>query len=247
MSLLVFMFVAALGAIIGSFLNALSFRFNTGRSMGGRSRCMHCRHELAAADLVPIFSYLFLRGKCRYCHARISSQYPLVEGTALVLAVFTYISHPDPASFAFWFVVWMILLFSVIYDIRHTIIPWSCSLSLIALAFLYVLSHEPSFFDFLAGPLLALPLFTISLLSWGRWMGWADGVLELSLGWLLGLAVGFTALVLAFWSGAIVGTLLLLVKKRYTMKSEIPFAPFLILGAAVAHFFHVDFFSAIQW
>jgi len=95
---------------------------------------------------------------------------------------------------------------------------------------------------------LALPLFLLSAVSKGRWMGWADSVLELSLGAFLGLSAGATALMLAFWSGAIVGILLLILPRifsrlhffRYTIKSEMPFAPFLVLGAALAYFFHVD-------
>ena len=90
---------ALLGAIIGSFLNALSFRFNTGRGMSGRSRCMHCGHTLSPFDLVPILSYLFLRGRCRYCDARLSLQYPLVEAVAATLAVLIYMAHPDDSYF----------------------------------------------------------------------------------------------------------------------------------------------------
>jgi leader peptidase (prepilin peptidase) / N-methyltransferase len=239
-------FFICLGAIIGSFLNALSFRFNTGRSMGGRSRCMHCGHTLSALDLVPILSYIFLKGRCRYCGSKISLQYPLVEATAAIVALLIYLNHSEPLEFSFWFLVWMTLLFIVIYDIRHTIIPWSASLLLCALSLGYVLVTGPHLYALLAGPILALPLFLISLVSLGRWMGWADSLLELSLGWLLGLALGASALMIAFWSGAVVGSLLLLVKKRYTMKSEIPFAPFLIFGAGVAHLVHVDFFQSLQ-
>lgn len=103
-----------------------------------------------------------------------------------------------------------------------------------------------------AGPLLALPLFLLSLVSGGRWMGWGDSALELSLGWYAGFSMGLTALMFGFWGGAIVGVALLSLKytwrsthSRFTMNSEIPFAPFLILGAAVVHFFHVDLFPYI--
>ncbi len=261
------MLVAAIlfGVIVGSFINALSFRFNTGRpflsaqGMGGRSRCMQCGHTLSALDLVPVFSYLFLGGKCRYCGSRISVQYPLVELAAGALAGGVYLINPQPLLFAFWFVVWMTLLFTVIYDIKHKIIPWSCSLLLLALALAYLFAGFVPLhtFTLLAGPLLALPLFLLSLVSQGRWMGWADSLLELSLGAFLGLSAGATALMLAFWSGAIIGIILVLFSRLsfyissrggsfgYTIKSEMPFAPFLILGAALAYFFHVDFFSII--
>ena len=251
----------ALGAIVGSFLNALSFRLGTGKSvLRGRSRCMRCNATLRARDLVPLFSYAFVRGRCRYCASRISAQYPLVEAAGAALSLLVFLEHPAPPAFIFWLAVWMTLLFIVVYDIRHKIIPASASLSLGALALVFALSAETLF----SGPMLAAPLFLISFFSRGRAMGWGDGALELSLGWLLGLSAGLTALMLAFWSGALVGIAFLLSSKvpaspkasslaecrrasrvGYTMKSEVPLAPFLILGAAVAHFLHVDFFPSL--
>ena len=258
MYLLLFAFFA-LGTILGSFINALVFRFNTGRGVGGRSRCMHCGHQLTALDLIPILSFLFLRGKCRYCGAKISIQYPLVELVAGALALLVYLRHPELSAFSFQLSVWMTLLFVVVYDIRHGIIPWSVSGLLAALALVYIGFSFLGYLDFvspniltksltwslLAGPILAAPLFFFSLVSRGTWMGWGDSALELSLGWLLGLTVGATALVLAFWSGAAVGIALILFKRGYKMKSELPFAPFLVLGALAAHFFHVDFFATL--
>jgi prepilin signal peptidase PulO-like enzyme (type II secretory pathway) len=243
---------AVFGAILGSFLNALSFRFNTGKSIffssttgAARSRCMHCGATLGPADLVPIFSFLFLRGRCRHCGSLISWQYPLVEAAAAALSVLAFVAHPAPAAYAFWLLVWMVLLFVVVYDIRHGIIPWSCSILLAVLGVAGILFGFVSqdIWQWAAGPALAAPLAFISLISGGRWMGWGDGALELSLGWLLGPTAGFTALMIAFWSGAIVGIVALALSKKVTMKTEVPFAPFLILGALVAHFFNVDFFS----
>lgn len=265
---------AVLGLIAGSFLNALSFRFNTGqkffsaRGMGGRSRCMHCGHALSTLDLVPLFSFLFLRGRCRYCGARISWQYPLVEAAAAALSVLVYLQYPiiagpgiQPVPFLFWFVVWMTLLFIVLYDIKHKIIPWSSSGLLAGLSALSLFVDfqtlqfvVPGMWALLAGPLLALPLFLLSLFSGGAWMGWGDSALELSLGWLLGVSLGATALCLAFWIGAVAGLMLLSLSRLpassrffgYTIRSEMPFAPFLVLGALLALFFHVDFFSSFS-
>jgi leader peptidase (prepilin peptidase)/N-methyltransferase len=242
-------FAAGLGIILGSFLNALLFRFNTGKSvMQGRSACMRCGHALNAADLVPILSFALLRGRCRYCRAKISWQYPLVEAAAGLLAIGVYLQTGATPWFAYWLAVWLTLLFVVVYDLRHYIIPWSASLALIALALLGValtIAGYPggAMGEWWAGPALAAPLLLISLFSGGRWMGWGDGFLELSLGWLMGISLGLTAFFVAFWSGALVGVLLLLTaKNRYTMKSEVPFAPFLILGCAVAYFLHADLF-----
>jgi len=249
----IFVFVAGLGAILGSFLNALLFRFNTGKSvLAGRSACMRCGHTLGALDLVPLLSFVFLRGKCRYCSARISWQYPVVEATAGLLAVLVFLQTGPSVWFAYWLAVWLVLLFIVVYDLRHLIIPWSASLALMGLALVGVvlsMAGQPggAWGEWWAGPALAAPLLLISLVSRGRWMGWGDGFLQLSLGWLLGISMGLTALLFAFWSGAIIGILLhLMAKNRYTMKSEVPFAPFLILGCAAAYFLHADLFPYLK-
>ncbi len=254
------------GAIVGSFLNALLFRYGTGKSvMRGRSQCVHCGHTLAALDLVPIFSYIFLRGKCRYCGTNVSMQYPLVEIVGAMLSLGIFLQYPQPLFYAFWLLVWMTILFLIVYDIRHTVLPWSCTLLLIALSLAYVGFTHQDMWGWLAGPILAAPLAFLSLVSRGRWMGWGDGVLELSLGWFLGVSAGVTALLLAVWIGATVGIALVILPKilakirrkvfamlsyqdqwklrgyGFTMSSEIPFAPFMAMGAALVFFFHVDF------
>ncbi len=237
---------AALGLILGSFLNALLFRYNTGKSvLRGRSRCMHCGHTLAFLDLIPVFSYMYLRAACRYCRSRISWQYPIVEIAASALSVLVYLQNPEPMQFALGLAVWMALLFVVVYDLRHKIIPWSASGLLAVLALIQIFIFHFSFSNILAGPLLAAPLLLLSLVSRGRWMGWGDGALQIGLGWLLGLTAGLTAFVLAFWTGAVVGILLILFSKGVTIKSEVPLAPFLIFGAACAYFLHVDLFQTL--
>ncbi|MSR70447.1 prepilin peptidase [Candidatus Kaiserbacteria bacterium] len=244
------MFIIAagvLGAILGSFLNALLFRYNTGRSVAaGRSRCMSCGHTLAPLDLVPVLSYAVLLGKCRYCQSHISVQYPLVEALSALLAVALYVRNPEPLHFFLSLFVWMVLLFVLVYDLRHKIIPWSAmGLAILGAGALLVLDREFTSEALTAGVALAAPLLLLSAVSRGTWMGWADGVLEFGLGLLLGLSAGASALVMAFWIGAVVGITLLILPRGYTMKSEVPFAPFLILGAALSYFLHVDFLQTL--
>jgi prepilin signal peptidase PulO-like enzyme (type II secretory pathway) len=247
-----------LGAILGSFLNALLFRFNTGKGMGGRSHCMRCNHTLGALDLVPVFSFAFLGGRCRYCGTKISAQYPLVELAAGLLSAELYLMFPDTFVFAFWLFAWLVVLFIFVYDLRHLIIPWSASLLLLTLSAcsVWVRGVDPKS-ALIAGIALALPLFLLSLVSRGRWMGWADSLLELSFGVLLGFSPGLSALFIGIWSGALFGIGLIAYtrltpsgrshgeKRGFTIQSEIPFAPFLAFGAAVAFFFHVDFFNTL--
>jgi len=146
-----------------------------------------------------------------------------------------------------------LLVIILIYDIRHKIIPDTFVYTFIALPFsitsfiLFVnittqqIVTLQMLLPFLAGPILFLPFFLLSFLSRGAWMGYGDGKLALGIGWFLGLHGGFTAILLAFWIGAIVGVLLLLFgrSKKFTMKSAIPFAPFLILGFMVVFFFDI--------
>lgn len=233
-----------LGAILGSFINALSFRWGSGSIWRGRSRCMHCGHTLAARDLVPIVSYLETGGRCRYCGSRISAQYPLVEAGGALLALAVYNLHPEPTAFFFWLAVWMTILFVVVYDLRHTVIPWSCSIVLGLLGLIHVWSMGLGVWQLAAGPLLAVPLFSIWALSRGRAMGLGDSALMLGLGWLLGPTAGLTALMLGIWVGAGVGILRMLAHGGVTMRSEVPLAPFLAIGAYMAHFLHADFFQA---
>jgi leader peptidase (prepilin peptidase)/N-methyltransferase len=244
----VILFAAALGgAIAGSFLNALLFRYGTGHSvLKGRSRCLRCGHTLAAADLVPILSYLWLEGRCRYCHTRISAQYPLVECAAAALGALVAAQSATPLEFGLWFIAWMTLLFVFVYDMRHHVIPWECSGVLAVLGILSLSGHGLEILSVAAGPLVAAPLLALSLVSGGRLMGWGDGAMMVGVGWLLGLHMGYSALLLAFWSGAAVGIVLLLARKGYTIKSELPFAPFLIVGAGAAHFLHVDIFATLS-
>jgi prepilin signal peptidase PulO-like enzyme (type II secretory pathway) len=250
---------AIFGAILGSFLNAITFRYNTSASlwkaMQGRSRCMRCAHTLGALDLVPIFSYVYLGGRCRYCGSHVSIQYPLVEIAAAVLSVEIYLQFPNPFLYALWFLIWLTVLFLVVYDWRHMILPLPALglLGILGFVSLFVSGTamweivSPPLPQFLAGPLYSVLLLSLPLVSRGRWMGWGDGIFMLPLGWMLGLAGGLTALVLSFWIGALVGTLLIALRTSgISLKSEIPFGPFLALGAALVFFTHFNLLTLFR-
>jgi len=217
---------------------------------------MHCGHKLSALDLVPVASYLFIRGRCRYCSARISLQYPLVELVGASLSLGTFLVQPSPLPYTVAFLLWMTLLFLVTYDLRHLSLPipalWTVGVLGLLSTTLSCSSGSicavavPPLVSLVAGPIIALPLLLFSALSGERWMGWGDGFLALGLGWFVGLTGGVTALCFAFWGGAFVGlSLVALSRRRVTMTSEIPFAPFLMFGAAIVYFFHIDLFSIL--
>jgi leader peptidase (prepilin peptidase)/N-methyltransferase len=247
------------GLIIGSFLNVVILRLNTEKSFGGRSGCMSCQNKLSWYELIPVFSFLGLRGRCKNCKAKISIQYPLVEFITGLIFAGLFLKFQDlffldtlsfNFSFAYYATAFSLLMVVAVYDLKHKIIPDSLSLVLGILAFLGLFFfnsfgfylHFPSALEFLAGPLIAFPFFFFWLVSSGRWMGLGDAKLALGLGWLLGFSWALSGLVLAFWVGAIVGIMLVIFSKKHGMKSEIPFAPYLVLGALLAFLFGLSLF-----
>ena len=154
-------------------------------------------------------------------------------------------------SIGFLFIVFGLLIAICVYDFKHKIIPdfWSYSFAVVAFLQLIFLSatfsFTPTVWDLFAGPILALPFAFLWLVSGGRWMGLGDAKLTLGIGWFLGIKAGLVAVVLAFWIGAVFGIALLLIQKlsessifhrKINMKSELPFAPFLILGLFLVFF-----------
>lgn len=240
---LVFVF----GLIVGSFLNVVIYRYGTGYSVLGRSGCLICGAPLRWFELVPLASFLIQAGRCRVCQGRISWQYPLVElatGLLFLGAFWRGAYLLTPRLFADWVSLSLLLVITV-YDWRHKIIPDHFVYGFIVLALLRVVALGPALLPAAAG----LGLFVFFWLLWfasrGRWLGLGDAKLALGLGLFLGPAAALSATILAFWSGALVG-LGLVGLKGYNLKSEVPFAPFLILGALLVYLFQIDviaFFS----
>jgi prepilin signal peptidase PulO-like enzyme (type II secretory pathway) len=216
----------------------------------GRSMCVHCHHELAARDLIPVVSYLWLRGRCRYCGQPIQDT-PLAELLTPLLFVLSYIFWPVPlagaglVSFLFWlvFVLGFVALF--VYDLRWQLLPYDITIPLAALALVQVIVMAV-FYDKglmgVVGPVLgAVTIGGMFYLLWawskGRWIG--DG--DVPLGVLLGLlAGGISNALLLIFIASFIGTLVavpLLATGRATRTSHLPFGPFLILGGIIVVLF----------
>lgn len=239
-------FLFLFGLIVGSFLNVLGLRFNSGSTLGGRSFCVVCRKTLHWWELVPVISFVGLRGRCSECKTKISWQYPVVElWTGLIFATVPLMTIP----------VFCIFVVITIYDFRHKIIPDTLVYSAILLSALIRFYRAGDLFDWLAGPILFSFFALVWFLSKGRAMGFGDAKLALAIGLLLGAPMGFSAFVLAFWIGTVVTLSIMALArlrvalfkrgKKLTMKSEIPFAPFLILGAWISLIFHFDLFHVL--
>lgn len=248
MEMILPIFVFLFGLIIGSFLNVVAIRFNTGTNIGGRSRCMACGKQLTWKELIPIFSFLYQKGRCLKCGSKISWQYPLVEFVTGLLFVLIFLFYPPITSYGTYKLILLAILSSIlvvisVYDIKHKIIPDILVYTFIILSFINLFVGINTWFQvptvngILAGPILALPFALIWLISKGTWMGFGDAKLVLGIGWLLGLGMGANSVILAFWIGALVSIAWLLINKgTIKPKTEIPFGPYLILGMYIVLF-----------
>lgn len=251
MDFLFLIFVFFMGLLAGSFLNCVIYRLEQGESFwGGRSYCPNCKKEIFWFDLIPLLSFLFLRGKCRFCKKKISWQYPAVElltGVVFLmvfLLLFSQMSSLQEIVGAVYILsISLLLILILVYDLKHFIIPDEAVFAGILLSLLWQLfaffSHLHTFQEatgFLFSSLAASAFFLVLfLITRGKGMGFGDVKFALLMGIFLGYPKIIIALFLSFLIGAIIGTILMIFKKK-GLKSEIPFAPFLVAGTFIALF-----------
>lgn len=249
-----------IGLCLGSFVNAAVWRIKHKKDMLlERSECTKCHYKLAWYDLIPVFSWVFLKGKCRKCHKPISPQYPLVElavGAFFVASLafwpygFDTVNHL--LQFGIWLSAGVALAILFVYDLRWLILPDRVVFPLIglgaAMATLMAIEADSiSYFIFsLLGSVAILSgfYFLLYVISKGKWVGFGD--IKLGLGLALLLADWQLAL-LAFFLANLIGTLVFapaLSTGKIKRTSHIPFGPFLIAGFVIAGLFGHEI---IQW
>ncbi len=265
MELYVSVMVFVFGLLIGSFLNVVLYRMHTGKSLNGSSHCLSCNHRLKWSELVPVISYFFLRGRCSNCRAHIPSRYAVVELLTAGLFVLAWTAFDTLLLQLLAFGIVSLLVLIVLYDIRHTIIPDELTIVLTVMSLLFI-AHE----YFIIGDQNAW-LYRISaavgvtaffFLLWGvskgTWMGFGDVKLVFPLALIVGVAGAFTLVVLAFWIGAVISVCFMVLGKltkrysrvvpgvlrqRITLKSEVPFAPFLALSFLLVYLCKLNVFT----
>jgi len=227
--------VFVLGLFIGSFLNCVVYRLHEKKSfLRGRSFCPQCKHNLSWWDLVPVFSFLLLRGKCRYCKKKISIQYPLAELLTAIIFVLVFEFY---SINLFWLVITALLIVIFIYDLNYLLIPDSVLIIAIILTLFYLFISPVFILNYILSGLGASAFFLIIyLISKGKWIGFGDVKLAILIGLLVGWPNIIISLFSAFLLGAIIGIGLILTGKK-KLKSEVPFGPFLIIGIYIALFF----------
>src|SRR3989304_7044981 len=263
MDVLILLSVFIFGSIIGSFLNVVIYRYNSGNSpLTGRSHFFSCGKTLSWRELIPIVSFLVSKGRCAECGVRLSWQYPIVETLTGLVFVAVFLLSKSVSETTLLLSIFSTLIVIAVYDLRHQIIPDGlvALFSIFALANFFLTVdissafHFPYVWTLIAGPMLFLPFWALWFVSSGRWLGLGDGKLALGIGWFLGATLGGSAIMLAFWIGATWAIMIMGIQKipflfRYctngklSMQSEIPFGPFLILATIIVYFTKVNFFD----
>lgn len=235
-------FLLALGAIIGSFLNVVIVRTRAGESFGrGRSHCPLCGRILGALELVPVVSFIIQKGRCRGCGKSVSWQYPAVEAATAILFLICgliWLASPDAGILTLIrnlaFVCFSVLIF--VYDLRWQEIPDSFSLPAVAAIFILNLFIGMPAWSMVLGAAIAGGFFALQfLLSKGRWIGGGDIRLGALMGVLLGWQLTLLSLLLAYVGGAVISVLLMAFAGK-KMDSQVAFGTFLVGAALVALF-----------
>ena len=248
------LFIFLFGLFIGSFLNALLYRLDKEESvLKGRSFCPSCRHTLAWFDLIPVLSWLYLKGKCRYCGKKISVQYLAVEVSTAFLFALAFLRF-EPSGFfnflifSYYLALICFLIVIFIYDLRTYLILDK----VIYPAILFVLFFKIFFVfqDYLENTLLvdlmsalgaAGFFFFLVVITKGQGMGMGDVKLAFFMGLLLGWPQIIVALFLSFFVGSVVGVGLVSLNKK-GWKSQVPFGPFLA-GATILMIFYGNYLT----
>lgn len=237
-----------IGTVMGSFYNVVIYRVPENKSIiKPRSSCGACGKVLEPGDLIPVFSYIFLKGKCRYCKQPISFQYPLVELLTGLLFVVLYLKFSISAEFFFSVYLVSILIIMFFIDLKHMIIPNGLVIAalaggiiLFAVRFFYddsIIVNESWYISLLGMVIPSVFLLLVALFGYianrSEAMGMGDVKIFVPIGLFLGLKLSVLALFLSMLIGGLAGVVLIItgLKER---KSQVPFGPFIAVASLIS-------------
>ncbi|RMD59371.1 prepilin peptidase [Candidatus Parcubacteria bacterium] len=229
-------------------MNCLIWRLYKNESLGGRSYCPQCRHQLAWYDNIPLVSFVVLGGRCRYCRQPISWQYPLVELATGFLFLLSFWLHQQTGELnglvlARDWLVFSVMIVVFVFDWRWYLIPAGLVLPASGVVFLLSWLLGFSWKNLLISGIIGSSFFLIQwVISRGKWIGSGDAYL----GWLIGIALGWPyvlgAIFFSYWLGAL-AALGLLASGRKKLKSQLPLGVFLSIGTIVFLLWGRDIFD----
>lgn len=246
------------GASLGSFANVIADRLYVAPIIKGRSKCLSCSKLLAWFDLVPVFSFLHHKGKCRNCKTRLGYEHLIVETVYGILFVAFYFIFLVPhgltlfslGSLVFYTVFFVTLGVVTLYDIKHKVIPTQFLAIFLAqcLIMLVVRYFDESSLMILLDPVIvSLPFLILFLVSRGTWLGFGDVLMYMGVGAFMGISQGLTVLLLSLWIGSLFGIYILISQKlKFGSKKELPFVPFIVLAIIIVLFTGIDMESILS-
>ena len=230
---LITVFIFIYGIVIGSFLNVCIYRIPQKEDIVRESsHCMSCGHRLKWYDLVPLFSYLFLKGKCRYCGSKLSKQYPIVEAlNGILYVVVFYATDFRWDSILYCLMTSALIVLSVI-DYRTYEIPFGINVFIFILACIHMLLDLARWKDYVIGFFaVSAFLYLLYLLSKGRAIGGGDIKLMAAAGMML----GWKAIIIAFVMGCILGSVIHSLRMKLTNEDHVlAMGPYLAAGILLA-------------
>lgn len=231
--ILFYIIIFLYGIVIGSFLNVCIYRLPKGENIAKvRSHCMNCGYQLKWYDLIPIFSYLCLGGKCRKCKTHIAVQYPLVEAAngVLYLLVF-WVNGFQISSFLYCFLVSALMVLSVI-DFRTYEIPFGINVFIFVLGIIQVIADYVNWLDYVLG-FFAVSMFMWIVIWFTKGNGFGGGDMKLMAA--AGLLLGWKRIVLAFLLGCVIGSICHVIRMKMTKADHVlAFGPYLSIGIIIA-------------
>lgn len=231
---LFYLIVFLYGIVIGSFLNVCIYRIPKKENIAiVRSHCMTCNHQLKWYDNIPLISWvILLRGRCRYCKAPISPQYPLVEFANGVLWVLTAVVKGLSIDSLLYALLFSALLTLSIIDFRTYEIPAGINIFILTLGLIMTVLHYTEWLDHVIGFLaVSIPLYIIILVTDGRGIGGGDMKLMAT----AGLILGWKLIILAFALGCIIGAPIHLIRMKVSGADRVlAMGPYLSIGIFIA-------------
>ncbi len=226
---LIYLFIFLYGITIGSFLNVVIYRVPKHENIAvTRSHCMTCGYQLRWFDLIPLFSWLALRGRCRKCKAKISVQYPIIEAANGIIYVITFAVHGLSIESAIYCLLFSALLALSVIDFRTFEIPFGINVFILTLGVVHLGLDYLNWRHYVIG-LLSVSIFLAILyyLSGGRAIGGGD----VKLMGAAGLLIGWKLIILAFFLGCIFGSVIHIIRMKLTKAEHVlAMGPYLSAG-----------------
>ena len=238
--ILLTVFIFIVGIVMGSFLNVLIYRIPKGENIAfPPSKCQSCKTALKWYHNIPIFSWLFLKGKCAFCKESIAMQYPLIEFITGIIFVLLFIKLGLVWYLPFVFLTFFLLLGLVMIDFKYMAVPDSLNLLALAISIIGVNAIESLQYALMAAGGLALLRYYLSYFLNKEAMGEGDIIVAGTMGALLGFPLFFYALFLS--------AILAIIPSLLAKEKAVPFVPFLAIATFIVYLLDSQFETMAQW